>query len=374
MRVMSHSALVLALAGAAVRTPSVLMQQQTAAPAVEPSAGGAALLTAADLSLSYNGERFLFKDISFTVGRGAKLALVGANGAGKSSLLKVLCGRETSETGSVETARGVRMTYVEQEPSLPPGAVAADFIFSSNSPAVKALADYRAAVEAAEADDDGASERVSEAAAAMDASDAWRLEEEMRRLCETLEVDHLLSRDAASLSGGERKRVALAAALLSRPDLLLLDEPTNHLDIGAIRFLEEEIRSSSLTTLVVTHDRSFLSATCSEVLELDRSDIYRHRGDYADFLEAKQARLLAEGAATAAARNKLKGELAWMRKQPKARETKSKARCGSRGPSPSSPRPSHHGYHGHHHPRLEKEPEETSGSLTPTACQDGRSR
>jgi ATP-binding cassette subfamily F protein uup len=147
----------------------------------------------------------------------------------------------------------------------------------------------------------------------MDKADAWGIEEEMQRLCATLEVDHLLSRDASSLSGGERKRVALAAALLSQPDLLLLDEPTNHLDIGAIRFLEGEIAARSLTALIVTHDRSFLSATCNEVLELSRTEVHRHRGDYEAFLASKQARLEAEGAATAAARNKLKTELAWVR-------------------------------------------------------------
>ena len=160
----------------------------------------------------------------------------------------------------------------------------------------------------------------------MDATDGWEIEAEMRRLCESLEVDHLLSREASSLSGGERKRVALAAALLQDPELLLLDEPTNHLDIDAIRWLESELSNRDLTALVVTHDRAFLSATCKEVLELDRSAIFKHTGDYEDFLESKAARLEAEGQQTAAARNKMKQELNWVRKQPKARESKSKSR------------------------------------------------
>ena len=298
--------------GACVRTPfSIIMQQQSATP-TPLAEGGAALLTADAISLSY-AESFIFKDISFAIARGAKLALVGANGAGKSSLLKVLCGKLQPDTGSVDIARGVRSAYVEQEPSLPPGAPAADFIFSSDAPFARALAEYRAAVQAVDNGESDASERVGRAAAAMDKADAWGIEEEMQRLCATLEVDHLLSRDASSLSGGERKRVALAAALLSQPDLLLLDEPTNHLDIGAIRFLEGEIAARSLTALIVTHDRSFLSATCNEVLELSRTEVHRHRGDYEAFLASKQARLEAEGAATAAARNKLKTELAWVR-------------------------------------------------------------
>ena len=297
--------------GACVRTPpSIIMQHLSVTPA-PLTEGGAALLTADAISLSY-AESFIFKEISFAIARGAKLALVGANGAGKSSLLKVLCGKLQPDTGSVDIARGVRSAYVEQEPSLPPGAPAADFIFSSDAPFARALAEYRAAVQAVDNGDSDASERVGRAAAAMDKADAWGIEEEMQRLCATLEVDHLLSRDASSLSGGERKRVALAAALLSQPDLLLLDEPTNHLDIGAIRFLEGEIAARSLTALIVTHDRSFLSATCNEVLELSRTEVHRHRGDYEAFLASKQARLEAEGAATAAARNKLKTELAWV--------------------------------------------------------------
>lgn len=264
---------ILTFAASPPRFRPILMQQ----PAVDAASagGGAALLTASEVSLSYDGDRYLFQDISFNVARGAKLALVGENGAGKSSLLKVLCGREDADTGCIEVARNVRMTYVEQEPALPAGAKASEFIFSSDAPAVKALAEYRAAAAAAADgfDDEQTSERIGAAAARMDATDAWGIEAEMVRLCERLEVDHLLGREATSLSGGERKRVALAAALLSQPDVLLLDEPTNHLDIGAIRFLEDEvIGARSLTALIVTHDRSFLSATCSEVVEARRQD------------------------------------------------------------------------------------------------------
>ena len=160
----------------------------------------------------------------------------------------------------------------------------------------------------------------------MDATDGWAIESEMRRLCDSLGVEHLLERKAESLSGGERKRVALAAALLQSPELLLLDEPTNHLDIDAIQWLEGELSSRDLTALIVTHDRAFLSAACQEVLELDRSDVFRHRGTYEDFLQAKQERLEVEGQQAQAQRNKLRAELQWVRRQPKARSTKSKSR------------------------------------------------
>ncbi|KAL1523695.1 hypothetical protein AB1Y20_018626 [Prymnesium parvum] len=310
-----------------------------AAACVRPLPGrvraGAAVMQAADvlvsgvgLSLTHDGAKILFSGIDIQLARGSKSALVGANGVGKSSLLRVLAGLDSPDDGRVELAPGTRLHYVEQEPSLPPDTSAANFIFSSPAPGVAALRQYQEAQAAVEAapDDEAAAEQLARAIAAMDAEDAWGLEFEMRRLCSKLRVEHLLQRDAAGLSGGERKRVALAAALLQSPELLLLDEPTNHLDIAAIRWLEEELRARMLTALVVTHDRSFLSATCGQVLELDHASLYRHAGSYEEFLESKQARLEVEGAQQAAARNKLRRELAWVRKQPKARESKSKAR------------------------------------------------
>ena len=212
---------------AAKRVATARMQ---VAAATEPVPGGIALLSASDLSLSYDGDRYLFSDISLTVARGAKLALVGANGAGKSSLLKVLCGLTSPETGDVSLARNTRMTYVEQEPELPAGCTADEFLYRSDSPAVRALRAYTTAAAAVETDgSDSAVDELGRATATMDETNGWEVEAEMRRVCELLQVEHVLKRDAASLSGGERKRVALAAALLSQPDVLLLDEPTNHL-------------------------------------------------------------------------------------------------------------------------------------------------
>ena len=265
----------------------LLQLERVLAMAPPTTGGGVVLLSGTDLSYTYDGRRYLFEGISVSLARGSKLALVGANGAGKTSLMKVLGGLEQPESGSVEQlSKNLRVAYVQQEPKLPPGATADEFLFSHQAPAVDALREYRHAAAEAEAvaaagDDtaasEAASERLGRATARMDTTDGWGVESEMRRLCDSLGVEHLLTRDAATLSGGERKRVALAAALLQQPELLLLDEPTNHLDIDAIQWLEKEVASRDLTALIVTHDRAFLSAACGEVLELDRSSIYRHK-------------------------------------------------------------------------------------------------
>eukprot|EP00965_Chrysotila_dentata_P045083 1497825-Pleurochrysis_carterae.AAC.1 len=263
------------------------------------SSGGAVLLQANELSQTFDGDRYQFRDTSLSIARGAKIGLVGANGVGKSSLLRILAGVDEPEEGEVRLFGGACLAYVEQDPSLPPGTTADQFIFASPAPAMVALRRFRAAAAAAggelgkqavvatnrgigagrvdEADGKAggtAREQAGEAAvvgysaveaelqaatAAMDAAFAWELEDEVTRLCETLSVNHLLQRDASELSGGERKRVALAAAMLSRADVLLLDEPTNHLDIAAVRWLERTLQETERTVLLVTHDRAFLN-------------------------------------------------------------------------------------------------------------------
>ena len=305
------------------RVGVVTMQQQVAP-------GQEVLLAGHDLTQTFDGQRFPFKNIDVLLPRGAKQGLVGVNGAGKSSLLRVLAEEDAPESGNLEKSRGVRVAYVEQDPSLPAGSTAADFVYLADAPAMVALREFNAAVEASSSatdDDEALAARLAKASSTMDAAGAWDLETEMKRLCTVLSVGHLLERPADSLSGGERKRIAIAAALLQEPDVLLLDEPTNHLDIDAIRWLEAEIRSRrSLCVLVVTHDRAFLSEACDEILELHATALYRHKGDYGSFLRAKEERLHAEANAEAADRNKLRAELRWVQRQPKARSTKSKAR------------------------------------------------
>ena len=300
------------------------IRMQTAPPAAD---GGEVLLSASGLAQTFDGQRYPFRDIELTLARGAKVGLVGANGVGKSSLLKVLVGADAPESGDVRLTKDVQLAYVEQDPTLPDGALAEEFFYGSELPGFAALREFgAAAAEVEEGGDDAAAARLARASDAMDER-AWALESEMKKLCEVLRVRSLLRTPASALSGGQRKRLALAAALLARPDLLLLDEPTNHLDIEGIGWLEKELSSMRDTAvLLVTHDRAFLSAVANEMFELHGSSLWRHRGTYEEFLDAKQARLEAQGQQAAAARNLYRRELAWVRKQPKARESKSKSR------------------------------------------------
>lgn len=283
-------------------------------------------VTGNGLSHTYDGISKQFEGIDVFLSRGSKSGLVGVNGAGKSTLLKVIAGIDKPSEGSLVVSRALRMAYVEQDPVLPAGASASDFIFKMDTPAVRALRDYNKVMAAGSGAD---SKELTQALADMETHNAWLLEEQMTKMSASLRVDHLLDKPAELLSGGERKRVALAAALLENPDLLLLDEPTNHLDIDVIRWLEDELKSrSKLTTLVVTHDRSFLGSVCDDILELDRAAMHVHRYclDYDDFLVKKAERLEVEAQQAASDKTKLKKELEWVRKQPQARQTKSKKR------------------------------------------------
>lgn len=268
----------------------------------------------------------------------------GRNGCGKSTLLRIVaesCCKDalvdTKDdgivfTGQVMSPRGIRVAFVEQEPPNPSDITVSDALLgitsgsmiNTNSRSVYELVRrYRMALNSVEEDPD----QFSKASAEMDNSDGWAVLFKAEEVATKLRVRHLQDEPLSKLSGGERKRVALAAALVQEPDVLLLDEPTNHLDLAAIRWLSDLITDEKkLTILVVTHDRSFLEEVCNSILELDRGQLYSYDGNYQKYLEGKEARLVLEDAAVQSAKVKFRTELEWMRRQPQARQTKAKSR------------------------------------------------
>lgn len=299
------------------------------------------------LSCTHNGgETWQVKDVSFVLAQGAKAALIGINGSGKSTLLRIMaestCGDDsfvdTSQegmkyTGTVSSPRTLKVAFVEQEPPMTSDVTVGDAILGirsfgavqkkgSNS-VFQIVRRYRIATENAEEDPD----EFTAASTAMDERDGWAVLTKAEEIATKLRIRHLQDQQLSKLSGGERKRVALAAALIQEPDVLLLDEPTNFLSLAGVQWLSDLLRENpKLTLLMVTHDRAFLDEVCNCIYELDNGSIFKHDGDYADYLESKQARLVAEDAAAQAAKNKFKVELDWMRRQPQARQSKAKAR------------------------------------------------
>jgi len=316
-----------------------------AAAAAAPTSAGAnltgdRLLWAEGISLSHDGDRTQFSNVSLTLQRGRKVGLVGPNGTGKSSLLKVLAGELPPDAGSVTLRRGASLALVEQEPHLPPDTLVLDAVLdtaervSSNAPEVLAVVEYNRALAAFEAhpDDPGVAGRVERAAERMETLAAWETDAFVKTAISRLglgDTDASYQRRVGDLSGGQRKRVALAAALTARADVVLCDEPTNHLSVEAIAWLEETLREPGLTVACVTHDRAFLDGVCDEIVELDRGAVHFHGSGYEAFLESKAARLSSAARSADVDRARLKKELAWMRKQPKARGTKSRARVDS---------------------------------------------
>ncbi|CAM9538140.1 unnamed protein product, partial [Chrysoparadoxa australica] len=279
-----------------------------------------------DLENTFDGVKYQFRDVSFNVCKGQKLGLVGINGCGKSTILKCLAGVEKSDSGSINSPQGLRKAYVEQEPTFPPGSTVLEVIHAAQTEVMSAIEEYHDSLVAFGEGAKGSEGRFERAMAKMDALDAWSVESSMDQIMSRLRVTQLASQPVESLSGGEAKRVALAAALMSEPDVLLLDEPTNHLDVNAIEWLEDLLLERGNTVLLVTHDRYFLENVCSEILELDMGSMYRYQGSYSAYLEAKDERLKQEASEYANNKNMLRKELAWVRKQPKARQSKSKAR------------------------------------------------
>lgn len=282
-------------------------------------------LSVEQLSKSF-GLKTLFENLTFGISKGDKTALVAPNGTGKSTLLKVISGAETADSGQVMIRNGITIGYLEQEPVLDPTMSIRDFISHGHSDIVEVIRSYEKAVkDQEEVYNDQTHAAFEKALAAMDAADAWDYEQRMTQILGKLDI-HNLDQHIGTLSGGERKRVALAFVLLENPDLLLLDEPTNHLDVDMIEWLENYLATSNVTLLMITHDRYFLDRVCNHILEIDGGVLYHHDGNYSVYLQRKAERQEIEQVESHKAVQLYKKELEWMRRAPKARTTKSKSR------------------------------------------------
>lgn len=277
------------------------------------------LLTVENISKSY-GEVVLFSNLSFGINQGQKVALVAKNGSGKTSILNIIAGKDTLETGQVTQRKGITIAFLEQEPNLDPNLSVEESIFNADNPILKVIAQYQEALNQPN-DQEG----YQKAYDAMEQHQAWDFETQYTQILFKLKLTQL-QKKVKVLSGGQRKRLALAMALLKKPDVLLLDEPTNHLDLEMIEWLEDFFTKENITLFMVTHDRYFLERVCNEILELDNNQLYTYKGNYSYYLEKRNARV--EREAVEQHKNKIlyNKELAWMRRQPKARTTKSKSR------------------------------------------------
>ena len=277
------------------------------------------MLSVEDLSKTY-GERRLFSSLTFGVQEGERVALVARNGSGKSTLLKAICGLEPADKGRVVFSSGVRHGHLRQELELQPEATILDTLYIGDSPAVQAMRDYeRALIEGHTGD------ALQKAYDAMDAHEGWNFEARAREILGKLNL-HDLDRTIGQLSGGEKRRVALAQVLLEAPDFLILDEPTNHLDLDMIAWLEQRLSSMGATLLMVTHDRYFLENVCDRILELEDQTLYSYQGNFSYFLEKRAERRANAQAVQERAQSHMKRELEWVRATPSARTTKSKSR------------------------------------------------
>lgn len=266
------------------------------------------------------GERVLFENISFGINQGQKIGFVAKNGSGKTSMLKLIVQDELPDTGQVVYRKGIRKAFLPQEPNLDPNLSIQQTIFASDHPVLKVIEAYQLALQNPQD-----IEAYQKAYEAMDVHSAWDFETQYQQLLTKLQLGNL-DQKVSTLSGGQRKRLALANILLSQPDLIFLDEPTNHLDLEMIEWLENFLKKGKYTLFMITHDRYFLENVCNDIIELDQGKLYSYKGNYDYYLAHKQERLANEQSELHKAKSLFKKELEWMRRQPKARTTKSKSR------------------------------------------------
>ncbi|ALI97907.1 ABC-F family ATP-binding cassette domain-containing protein [Rufibacter tibetensis] len=277
-------------------------------------------LSADSISKSF-GDRWLFQNLTFGINRGQRVALIGANGAGKTTLLQILSGSLPTDNGTVSVRRGIRVGYLWQQPEFPTGATVQEAIFSGQTEVLDAIRDYEACLE----DPNTSDKRMQQVMERMETLHAWEYEVRTKQILGKLGIQNL-DVQVEHLSGGQKKRVAMARVLIEEPDLLILDEPTNHLDLETIEWFENMLTTEQTTLLMVTHDRYFLDQVANEIAELDRGQLYTYKGNYSYYVEKKAEQEEANAAEIGKARQLMKKELEWMRRQPKARGTKSKSR------------------------------------------------
>ena len=277
------------------------------------------LLSVEGISKAY-GEHVIFEPLSFGISKGQKIALIAKNGSGKTTILKIIAGQETPDAGLVNFRKGIQVSFLQQEPILDPKKTVEEIILASGNKTLEVIATYEKALLNPKDE-----EKYQEAFDAMEQHGAWDFETEYKQLLSKLKLDDLTLK-VGSLSGGQKKRLALCSALLQKPDLLILDEPTNHLDLEMIEWMEAYFIKEKITLLMVTHDRYFLERVCNEIIELDEGNLYTYKGSYSYYLEKRAARIEQNETEAHKTKRHFSKELEWMRKQPKARTTKSKSR------------------------------------------------
>ncbi len=265
------------------------------------------------------GDVRLFNDINIGLGEGQKVALIARNGAGKTTLLNILAGILPSNEGTVTLRSGLKLGYLSQDPYLNQKHTVIEEVFNSGSEVVQTIKDYEQAIENNDQD------KMGKLIEKMDLLQAWDYEQRIKQVLSQLKINHF-DQAVSELSGGQRKRVALASILIGEPDLLILDEPTNHLDLEMVDWLEQYLSKSKATLLMVTHDRYFLDRVCNEIIELADETLFRYEGNYSYFLRKRQERIENKQAEVEKARNLLRKEQEWMNRMPQARATKAKYR------------------------------------------------
>ena len=276
-------------------------------------------LNVENISKSY-GEVTLFKGITFSIHKGQKIAFIAKNGTGKTSILKIISGEDSSDSGNITYRKNIAVSFLSQDPKFDDSLTVEQSIFNSENPILKVIANYEKAILKSEDE-----ENYQKAFEDMELFQAWDFETQYKQILFKLKLDKI-NQKVGELSGGQKKRLSLANALINKPDLLVLDEPTNHLDLEMIEWLESYFAKENITLFMVTHDRYFLERVCNEILELDQGELHSYKGNYSYYLDKRKDRVERQAIEHGKVKQLFKKELSWMRKQPKARTTKSKSR------------------------------------------------